>query len=474
MRCSAASRRTTSARCFVFASSSFACSFSRSSWRRTELVGRRRWRQRFWRSPCRSRSRDRSENWPTRWTAWRRPRGRRLSQVAEHLQGTGPKEIVQLASSFHRLLDCLTSRPVGRWPRSRAACQPHLGRISLSVAHELRNPLSGIKMNMRVLRDQPGLRDDPGVEAILREIDRMGLYLEELMSLSPGSDSCPRSPELVPMKLSELADSVLTILSGRCRHAKVVVQRSFPADEPAAGGGQPNPPGDDEPHDERRRGHAGRWNHDSGNPAAAAGLPRFCVGDTGNGVQDNGEDIFEAFASNKPNGVGLGLYICKQIVVASHWANRLRQQRGRARSSGLNYPRRMTPVSAPPECRAMEPRYEPFSQVGSGDRRRGLHLPRLPAVLRGPRLDGPGGRLGGRGPGGWPGCGPTWSSWTSDCRTAAAWTCSTIWPATRRTLSSSRPTAVSIRSSGLSRARPTTTSSSRWTWTEHWPWRHES
>jgi len=43
---------------------------------------------------------------------------------------------------------------------------------------------------------------------------------------------------------------------------------------------------------------------------------RLTVVDTGRGVQnDSGRrDIFEAFVTNKPNGVGLGLYLTKQTI----------------------------------------------------------------------------------------------------------------------------------------------------------------
>jgi signal transduction histidine kinase len=233
------------------------------------------------------------------------------SSQARRAIGRGPKEISRLAKSFYELLDRLGAARQQVAESERLAT---LGKICLSVAHELRNPLSGIKMNVRVLRDRAGLSDDPGIEAILREIDRMGLYLNELMNLSPGDDRLSRTPSTAPTKLSDLAESVLTILSGRCRHARVAVERDFPSEEPSViadanqirqvmmnlmvnaveampGGGtmtvriQPTP-----------------------------AVLRFSIADTGKGVQVRDENLFEAFSSGKPNGVGLGLYLSKQIV----------------------------------------------------------------------------------------------------------------------------------------------------------------
>jgi signal transduction histidine kinase len=222
-----------------------------------------------------------------------------------------PREIARLAESFDRLLERLAQ---ARRQMVQSEQLAALGKMSLSVAHELRNPLSGIKMNMRVLQDREGLRDDPGVAAIVREVDRMGLYLDELMSLAPQGQS-ERDAERASHRLSELAASVLVILAGRLRHANIAIETSVCPDEPPAAvhenqirqvmmnllvnAIEASPPGGAIGISVRRRG----------------GRVRFVVSDQGNGVAE-GTDVFEAFVSAKPNGVGLGLYICKKVVTA--------------------------------------------------------------------------------------------------------------------------------------------------------------
>ncbi len=223
----------------------------------------------------------------------------------------GPQEIARLTKSFYALLDRLAAARRRVAETERLAT---LGKVCLGVGHELRNPLSGIQMNVRVLRDREGLRDDPGLEAILREIDRMGLYLSELMSLSPGDDPLSRAPAAAPTRLSELAESVLTILSGRCRHAKVAVRRDFPADERQVRA---------DPNQIRQvmmnlmvnalEAMPGGGTMTVRVQCSPAGH-RFSVADTGAGVPASAGDVFEAFRSGKPNGVGLGLYLSKQIV----------------------------------------------------------------------------------------------------------------------------------------------------------------
>lgn len=228
------------------------------------------------------------------------------------LLSKGPKEARQLAASFYGLLDRLA---VARQQLMQSDRLATLGTICLSVAHELRNPLSGIKMNVRVLQDRISPADDPGVEAILREIDRMGLYLDELMSFAPGIRRTDKPPSHTPAKLSALADGVLTILAGRCRHAKVEVKKSYPTPEPLVFGDS----------NQIRQAMmnfvvnaleampSGGTLTVSVRPAVSA--VGFFVADTGAGVQAQDTDIFDAFSTDKPNGSGLGLYLAKQVVL---------------------------------------------------------------------------------------------------------------------------------------------------------------
>jgi len=228
------------------------------------------------------------------------------------LLSTGPTETRQLAATFYDLMDRLQAARLRLVENDRLAT---LGKVCLSVAHELRNPLSGIKMNMRVLQDRVAPADDAGVGAIMREIDRMGLYLDELMCIAPGGTGCATTPAPVPVTLTTLAESVLTILAGRCRHAGVEIRRNYPKAEP---------PVLAEPNQIRQAMMNFVVNALEAMPTGGTltvgvqARPHgigFTVGDTGSGVHPIGTDIFEAFNSRKPNGVGLGLYLAREIVV---------------------------------------------------------------------------------------------------------------------------------------------------------------
>jgi len=229
----------------------------------------------------------------------------------------GPTEVARLAESFDHLLGDLRDAQEQLAQAERLAT---LGRVSASVAHELRNPLSGIKMNLRVLQDQLEARDvdQRSLELILHEIERMDLYLQELLSLAAGpveaGEAAPTPEDLPLVRLDETVDSVVALLAGRCEHAGVTVLRDYSpgarwvradasavrqvimnlivnALEAMPGGGQIR---------------LGLCN-------TGTGTVRFSAADSGTGVRADGMDIFAAFTGTKPKGAGLGLYVCRQI-----------------------------------------------------------------------------------------------------------------------------------------------------------------
>ena len=255
-------------------------------------------------------------------------------QPPKRRRNAGPSELVRLTRSFDELLARLAA---ARSQLDRSARLAGLGQLAASVAHELRNPLSGIKMNARVLADELGSEASAqqSLDHIIREIDRMDLYLQELLSLASDSASpvgagpdgpglTQAAPPVEPVDLGEQASSVLKLLAGRCEHAGVVVDTNY---SPAAG---------------LALAEAGRIRQVILNlalnaldampyggklsiavmpatDADAARAVRLEITDTGPGVRAaHGVDIFEPFITTKPQGTGLGLYICRRIIESLH------------------------------------------------------------------------------------------------------------------------------------------------------------
>ncbi len=230
----------------------------------------------------------------------------------------GPTEIVRLAKSFERLLAHLEE---ARQKLARSARLATLGQLSASVAHELRNPLSGITMNARVLADELAKTgtSDSSLDRIIREADRMNLYLEELLGLASG-DARPEAPHdlasLPRVRLDEVGESVLALVERRCQHAGVSVRRQWDAAARAVRADEPQI---------RQVILNLVLNALDAMPAGgvvtvatATGQDRtvrFSVSDTGKGVHvPEGTDVFEPFVTTKSGGVGLGLYVCRRNV----------------------------------------------------------------------------------------------------------------------------------------------------------------
>ncbi|MFO7820587.1 MAG: histidine kinase dimerization/phospho-acceptor domain-containing protein [Lentisphaeria bacterium] len=247
-----------------------------------------------------------------------------ISQNASQTPATSPAaatELKRLSKSFAHLLDQLREsyRRLDRAARLAAS-----GQMSAGVAHELRNPLSSIKMNSRLLLDEPKLTEHSrqAVEIIFREIDRMDLYLKELMALSPGNEATPDNPlsktQLQDVNLAEVADDVLAIFEERAKRKSVNLKRLYA---------------------ESRHQATALADYDSLRqvimnlvvnaldvaPAETTievkitDLPsnqvKFTIADQGSGFDDTiGENAFSPFVTTKPHGTGMGLFISQQII----------------------------------------------------------------------------------------------------------------------------------------------------------------
>jgi signal transduction histidine kinase len=180
-----------------------------------------------------------------------------------------------------------------------------MGRMAAGVAHEIRNPLSAMKMTVQMLRQ--GVKEVEPYDVILREIERLELTAAELVGVSQ-----PLRKERV--KLDAVVDEVLELMRRQLEHLSVRVEKRFaPAPEVAVdvarfkrcvmnlvlNGAQAMP---------------------SGGPLrvgveARNGRVRLEVSDEGPGIPPEVRDrVFEPFVTTKQDGVGLGLSLTKRIV----------------------------------------------------------------------------------------------------------------------------------------------------------------
>lgn len=230
-----------------------------------------------------------------------------------------PAEVASLRERFEHLLDSLADAQKRLEQTTQLAA---LGKVAVSVAHEVRNPLSGIRMNVRILADEcrdAGVADE-SLNAIQREIDRMDLYLEELMSLRPNAEGAGEPAplgETEAVHLGRAASSVLELLGARCRHAGIEPRVETAADLPPVQG------------DFRRLRqvlincalNAMDAMPDGGTlvlhcHVSESGEHVVCrVRDTGTGLDaETADRLFDAFITTKTHSAGLGLYVSRRII----------------------------------------------------------------------------------------------------------------------------------------------------------------
>jgi two-component system sensor histidine kinase HydH len=194
-----------------------------------------------------------------------------------------------------------------------------LGRFASSVAHEVRNPLSGIAAGIEYMSRQFG---DSGPEAenvkfLLREVARLERIIQDLLSITHPQelvlaeawveDVVERALKSLGTSLSDKALSLDMSVTGKPQPVQMdadQMQQVFinlikNAVEATPQGG------------EIKIAMAGVDETEQG-PCAGV---EVTVADSGPGIEaENLDRILEPFFTTKPGGTGLGLYITHEIV----------------------------------------------------------------------------------------------------------------------------------------------------------------
>jgi two-component system sensor histidine kinase PilS (NtrC family) len=190
-----------------------------------------------------------------------------------------------------------------------------LGRLTASIAHEIRNPLGAISHAAQLLKESPDLAgDDRRLTAIIGDhTRRVNTVVENVLQLSrPGTSS----PQHIILKdwLHDFADEFTR--SGNCSADRIGISADPPDLEAYMDPGQL---------------HQVVWNlcqnavhhGESDVPATirleasrsgTSGAPQLDILDNGRGIQPEMTDkIFEPFFTTRSSGTGLGLYIAREI-----------------------------------------------------------------------------------------------------------------------------------------------------------------
>jgi signal transduction histidine kinase len=238
----------------------------------------------------------------------------------------GEDEIAVLAREFDAMAKALKEREAQLQQKQqeliRAERLAAVGRVSAQVAHEIRNPLSSIGLNVEMLQDQLGeSRFETAAEAkeardllasVMREVDRLTEITEDYLRLARLPTPAKRPEDLKKLLeevlgfareelerggvkiVAELPETALPVSADEGQLRQVFLNLIRNAREAMAAGGTLTV----------RAGRSGS-------------LIDVRVSDTGSGISPEArEKLFEPFFTTKPGGTGLGLSLSRQIVEA--------------------------------------------------------------------------------------------------------------------------------------------------------------
>ena len=234
--------------------------------------------------------------------------------AGRHSERLGPLEGIEaqeVGRAFNKMLDELEA---SKRRLLHAATLAAVGELSSSIAHEMRNPLSSIRINLQALRRKVEAGPYQELSAIaLEQVDRLERMLSELLNFSKPLELAPESFEF-----SGLAGQVISELTPQAEEKNVSLAVE-------------KPPGSLLLTADREQIHRALTNLvqnaldaaptgsrvELGAAAVEAenGYAEIWVSDNGPGIRpEDREMIFQPFFTTREGGTGLGLANVKKIV----------------------------------------------------------------------------------------------------------------------------------------------------------------
>ncbi len=226
---------------------------------------------------------------------------------------TGDDEVGRLGAAFNGMLDRLDAAQVAVVSAEKLGIA---GLMAARVAHDVRNPLSSIKMQTQLLNASltPGSESREMTAAMLHDISQVELVVGGLLEVARPS-ALRRSPQNV----NDIVESVIRQVTPQCRHRQITVQRRLATDLPVMS------------LDAGRLAHAllnvvvnaTEALREGGTLAittarSEGGDVLVVVDDDGVGIDaEHAPHVFDAFVTTKPGGVGLGL-VNARAAIESH------------------------------------------------------------------------------------------------------------------------------------------------------------
>jgi signal transduction histidine kinase len=224
-------------------------------------------------------------------------------------------EFDELAASFNEMAASLKDQML---KMQRTEQMVIVGELAAGLAHEIKNPLAGIKVAMQVLSEEAGLsEEDRGVvKKVGQEVVRLEALMRDFLNFAK-----PAKPQRVELNVNSLINTVLAFYvksrpASPDRPNPVRIEKDFqPLPEIKADAMQLQQIFLNlilNAIDAMQSGGTlcVRTFHEK-----ETDLIRIEFSDTGKGIgKEHVDKIFQPFFTTKPKGTGLGLAISKQLV----------------------------------------------------------------------------------------------------------------------------------------------------------------
>ncbi len=231
---------------------------------------------------------------------------------ADHIEG-----VVVLVKDLSLIKELqATSRPVEHLAT--------MGYLAMGMAHEIRNPLGGIRASAQLLKAELTSKDQQEyLDVVISEVDRINHIVEQMMGFTG-----PRQLDLAEINIHKLLDEILLLHKTPLREKRIQIERIYDPSLPPILGDEDKlkqvflnliknaveASGDD-----RKIALISRVGSGFTIKAAKDGCPRQSIvveiTDSGAGMnRDTLENLFTPFFSTKTRGSGLGLPISLKIV----------------------------------------------------------------------------------------------------------------------------------------------------------------
>jgi PAS domain S-box-containing protein len=284
-------------------------------------------RGQVWRGELRNRASDGSIYWVD-------------TTIVPFLDGRGkPRQYLSIRSD-------ITQRKIAEGRLREQAALAHLGQLAAVVAHEVRNPLAGVRASLQVLDGRRGEpRDREIIAAMIQRLDGLNDKLDDLLLYAR-----PKAPRLQAIDLSMVVEEAAA--SARAATGNIVP--SIDVEVPSGLLVRADP--------EMLRAallnllmnacQAGGSTAVDVRATPDNGICRLAIADRGPGIGEEIRDrVFEPFFTTRAAGTGLGLAIVRRLIELQEGTVALRDRPGGGAIAELTLPIAPTPgADSEPRC----------------------------------------------------------------------------------------------------------------------------